>query len=66
MAHDSHRDSARNMMLSLLRLQRDQRYRQGVIQMAVFAGVIDQAEWESLHRQILQRVEEPKLEGVGT
>lgn len=59
------RASARNLLLSLLRLRRDQRYRAGVIQMAVMAGVIDQREWESLHRQILARVTEPKLEEVG-
>lgn len=51
----------RNMLVSILRLRKDRRYRLGVIQMAVMADVIDQREWEYLHWQILERVAEPKL-----
>ena len=49
------------MLVSMLKLRKDQRYRRGLIQMAVMTGVIDQREWEHLSRQIGQRVVEPTL-----
>lgn len=55
------RESYRNMLISMLRLRKDQRYRRGLIQMAVLADVIDNREWEYLERQINGRVGEPKL-----
>ena len=55
------RESYRSMLISMLRLRKDQRYRRGMIQMAVMADVIDQREWEYLERQINARVGEPRL-----
>lgn len=55
------RDSYRNMLISMLRLRKDQRFRRGLIQMAVMVDVIDQREWEYLERQINSRVGEPRL-----
>jgi hypothetical protein len=55
------RESYRRMLISMLRLRKDQRYRRGMIQMAVMADVIDQREWEYLERQINERVGEPRL-----
>lgn len=55
------RESYRSMLISMLRLRKDQRYRRGMIQMAVMADVIDQREWEYLERQINERVGEPRL-----
>ena len=57
----THRDQGRDMLVSILRMRKDCRYRMGAIQMAVMAGVIDQNEWEHLRRQIDQRVSEPQL-----
>ena len=51
----------RNMMLALLRLRKEKKYRLGVIQMAVMADVISQTEWMELRHQILRREEEPSI-----
>jgi hypothetical protein len=55
------REEFRKRLVALLRMRRDERYRRGVIQMAVFADVIDNREWEYLERQIGERVGEPRL-----
>lgn len=55
------RDEYRKRLVALLRMRRDQRYRRGLIQMAVMVDVIDQREWEYLERQIGERVGEPHL-----
>jgi hypothetical protein len=56
------RDEYRKRLVALLRMRRDQRYRRGLVQMAVMADVIDQREWEYLERQIGERVGEPRLQ----
>ena len=59
MIHGSLREQDRAYVLELLRLRRDQRWRQGALQAARSLGALTQHEWEVLHAQI--DVAEPRL-----
>lgn len=45
----------RDVMMSLLELRRDKRYRSGVLQLAVMLEIIDQREWESLTMRYVKK-----------
>jgi len=51
----------RSRLIQLLRLRKDQRYRSGLLQGAVLFGVISQAEWIDLTKQIQAFEKEPIL-----
>jgi hypothetical protein len=60
--HLTPRERSRVSMLAILMVRKDERYRRGIIQMAVCAGVITNEEWESLDLQIRARKTTFKLE----